>query len=148
MKGLLIFMFSLGAFWDFATSFLGIVGIFGLTKIEFTVESTVVFITAVIGSGIILGLGLNTEKLWEKDPDEEFYKWLRPFHVVAIFFDAYTSFLGTAQNIILRNTQTSFITIGIEEVLENTTVQQQLTLLFLTITVTISPIMMAKLSEK
>lgn len=151
MKGFLILIFFLGGFWDFTTSFLGLAGLFGVTELSYDTESITkslpILITAFIGSLIILGLSLNTEKMWDQYADST-YKLLRPFHVVAVLFDAYTSYLGTAQNVILRNSRTAYITIGIGEVWEKTSFQQQIVILFLTIMITISPIMVSKLTNQ
>lgn len=48
-----------------------------------------------------------------------------PFHIIAVFFDAYTYFLGTAQNFLLKDSRTAFITIGFGEVWERTTFEQR-----------------------
>lgn len=149
---LLIFIFALGAFWDVVTSFLGIVGLFGVTQLSLIDldslgNSLGVLITALIGSLIILGLSLNTEDIWDAYADST-YKLLRPIHLVGIFFDAYTSYLGTAQNIILRNSRTIYTNIELRDVLDRTSFQQQFILLFVTILITISPIMVSKLSNK
>lgn len=149
VKFLLIFIFALGAFWDFATSFLGIVGLFGVTelsRLDSLGNSLGVLITALIGSLIILALSLNTEDMWEKSADNT-YKILRLFHVFGVGFDAYTSYLGTAQNIILKDSRTAYITIELGEVWEKTSFQQQIVLLFITILITISPIMISKLKN-
>jgi divalent metal cation (Fe/Co/Zn/Cd) transporter len=103
VKYFLISIFALGAFWDFATSFLGIVGLFGVTQLSLSnfdsvTKSLGVLITALIGSLIILGLSLNTEDIWDQSADST-YKTLRPIHIVGIFFDAFSSYLGTAQNV-------------------------------------------------
>jgi hypothetical protein len=149
VKSFLIFIFALGAFWDFATSFLGIVGLFGLTQLSLSdmgsmTKSLTILISAVIGSLIILALSLNTEEMWDKNADNT-YKLLRPFHLSAIVFDAYTSYLGTAQNIILRESHSAYITIGVGEVWERLSFEQQILLLFITALITISPIMISKL---
>lgn len=152
MKSFLIFIFALGAFWDFATSFLGIVGLFGVTQLSLSdmgsmTKSLTILITAVIGSLIILALSLNTEEMWDENADNT-YKILRPFHVSAIAFDAYTSYLGTAQNIILRDSRTAYITIGVGEIWERLSFEQQILLLFITALITSSPIMISKLRDK
>jgi hypothetical protein len=141
---LLIFIFIAGSVWDVTTSFLGIVGILGVT--DFKWESLGTYITALVGSIIMLGLSLNTESIYAPGADQN-YKIIRPFHITSIFFDAYTSYLGTAQNILLRDSRTAFITIGFGEVWEKTTFEQKFILLFLTIAVTISPIMVSKLNR-
>lgn len=148
MRGVLNFAFFLGAIWDATTSFLGIVGIFGITEFRLNgLDSIGVYITALIGSGIVLALSLFSAKIWNDDADEEL-KILRYFHVSSVIFDGYTSYLGTAQNIILRKGSISFITIGFAEVWQNVHFEQQLILLFLTIAVTISPIMLSKINQQ
>jgi hypothetical protein len=149
VKSFLIFIFALGAFWDFATSFLGIVGLFGVTQLSLSdmgsmTKSLTILISAVIGSLIILALSLNTEEMWDENADNT-YKLLRPFHVSAIVFDAYTSYLGTAQNILLRESHSAYITIGVGEVWEKLSFEQQILLLFITALITSSPIMISKL---
>lgn len=72
---------------------------------------------------------------------------LKVVHVAAIIFDAYTSFLGTAQNILLHDSRTTFLTIGLEEAWEMTNVEQKIVLLFVTVLVTISPIAFSTLRD-
>ena len=145
-----IVIFGLGAFWDFATSFLGLVGLFGVTQLNglgAIFQSFGVLITALICSLIILGLSLNTEEIWNQNANDT-YKIFRNFHLFGIFFDAYTSYLGTAQNIILRESRTAYITIGVGEVWERLSFEQQILLLFITALITSSPIMISKLWDK
>ncbi|NES23943.1 MAG: hypothetical protein F6K41_34790 [Symploca sp. SIO3E6] len=148
MKGVLVFAFFLGALWDATTSFLGIVGSFGVTEFNLdNLGSIGVYITALVGSGIVLALSLFSSKFWDENVDEELIV-LRYFHIASVFFDGYTSYLGTAQNIILRKGSIGFITIGIAEVWDNINFEQQLILLFLTVAVTISPIMLSRIYQK
>lgn len=67
--------------------------------------------------------------------------------MTAIIFDAYTSFLGTAQNIVLHDSRTAFITIGLQEAWETTTFEQKIALLFVTVLVTMSPIALSRLRD-
>lgn len=142
MENILIWVFGLGSLWDVTTSFLGIVGIFGVTNDNF--DHLPVYITALVGSSIILGLSLNAEAIWNEYADDS-YKLLRNFHIVTTFFDAYTSYLGTAQNIILKDSRSAFITIGFGEVWRETTFDQKIILLLVTALVTLSPIALSKL---
>ncbi|NEQ69092.1 MAG: hypothetical protein F6J86_13370 [Symploca sp. SIO1B1] len=148
MQGILVFAFFLGALWDATTSFLGIVGIFGITEFNLDdLASIGVSITAVVGSGIVLALSLFSSKFWDENAVEEL-RILRYIHMASVFFDGYTSYLGTAQNIILRKGSIGFITIGLKEVWANIDFEQQLILLFLTFVVTISPIMLPRIYRK
>ena len=152
MKGSLIVIFGLGAFCDVTTSFLGISGLFGVTELNLSDfdslgNSLGVLVTALIASLIILGLSLIAEEMWDQYADNT-YKLLRPIHVFGVGFDAYTSYLGTAQNIILRDSRTSYITIELGEVWQKTSFNQQIVLLFITILITISPIMVSKLRDQ
>lgn len=141
-----IWMFVAGSFWDVVTSFLGIVGIFGVTS--FQISSLGVYITSLITSLIILGLSLNFAKIWSEYADDT-NKMLRPFHIIAVLFDAYTSYLGTAQYIILRDSSRSyFTTIGFGEVWNNTSFEQKFVLLFTTLLVTASPMLLSKFGSK
>lgn len=142
MRGFLLFIFAAGSFWDFVTSLLGIVGLLGVT--DWKLANFPIYITALIGSALILALSISAEDIWSENT-ENIYKLLRPFHVVAVIFDAYTSFLGTAQNVLLKDSRTAFITIGLGEVWERTTFEQKIVLLFVTVLITISPIAFSNL---
>ncbi|MEI3649703.1 MAG: hypothetical protein V6D39_06890 [Dolichospermum lemmermannii FEM_B0920] len=146
MIQVLIWIFVAGSFWDVVTSFLGIVGIFGVT--DFQLSSLGVYITALIASVMILGLSLNFEEIWSEYADDS-YRMLRPIHIIAVIFDAYTSFLGTAQYVILRDSSRSyFTTIGFGEVWNSTSFEQKFALLFVTMLVTLSPILLNKFGSK
>ncbi|MEG4986032.1 hypothetical protein QUB08_09725 [Microcoleus sp. BR0-C5] len=132
-----------GVFWDFVTSLLGIVGILGVTDLK--IEYFLVYISAIVGSGLILWLSANSRAIWSKSADDFQRDVLRPFHIVAVIFDAYTSYLGTAQTILLRNSRTAFITIGFGEVWQKTTFEQKMILLLITALVTLSPIAWSRL---
>ncbi|HEY9702197.1 MAG TPA: hypothetical protein V6C58_07110, partial [Allocoleopsis sp.] len=86
--------------------------------------------------------------IWEAYPSEDYWKWLRPVHVLSVIFDAYTSFLGTAQYIILRDFSNLSITIDLPDVMQKTTFGQQMVILFITILVVISPIILPKIINK
>ncbi|NET42252.1 hypothetical protein [Okeania sp. SIO2B3] len=144
MKGFLLFIFAAGSIWDFVTSLLGIIGIFGVT--DWKPEHIPIYISAFIGSALILGLSGNAEEIWSKSGNDK-YKILIPFHIIAIGFDAYTSFLGTSQNVLLKDSRTAFITIGFGEVWEMTTFEQKIALLFVTVLVTMSPIAFSTLRD-
>lgn len=141
MQRLLRFVFFFGSFWDWATSLLGIIGIFGV--ISFELQYLPVYITAIIASLIIVALSLNFEEIW---PSGSQYRFLRYVHGIAILFDAYTSYLGTAQHILLRETTTATASIIIDSgyVWEYTSFEQKIILLFITILVTISPMMLIR----
>ncbi|NEP82709.1 MAG: hypothetical protein F6K39_33920 [Okeania sp. SIO3B3] len=138
----LLFLFGAGSIWDFVTSILGIIGLFGVTDLR--LEYIPTYITALVGSALILGLSINAKEIWPKSANNR-YKILRPFHMMAIIFDFYTSFLGTAQSILLKDSRTAFITIGFGEAWEGTTFQQKIALLFITVLVTMSPIAFSRL---
>ena len=140
MRGLLLFLFAVGSIWDLVTSLLGIIGLFGVT--DGRVEYIPIYITALVGSSLILGLSINTEEIWSGSTKGN--KIFIPLHIAAIIFDAYTSFLGTAQNVLLKDSRTAFITIGFGEVWEMTTFEQKIALLFVTVLVTMSPIAFSK----
>ena len=144
MQGLLLFIFAAGSIWDFATSLLGIIGVFGVTN--WRPEHIPIYITALIGSALILGLSINAEEIWSESGNDK-YKILIPFHIIAVIFDAYTSFLGTSQNVLLKDSRTAFITIGFGEVWERTTFEQKIALLFVTVLVTMSPIAFSRLRD-
>ncbi len=59
MQGLLLFIFAVGFTWDFVTSILGIIGIFGVT--DWRQEYLPIYITALVGSALILGLSIISE---------------------------------------------------------------------------------------
>ncbi|MGD1716237.1 hypothetical protein [Dapis sp. BLCC M172] len=59
MQGVLLFIFAAGSIWDFATSLLGIIGLFGVT--DWKQEYIPIYISALIGSALILGLSINAE---------------------------------------------------------------------------------------
>lgn len=144
MQGFLLLIFAVGSIWDFVTSLLGIIGIFGVT--DWRQEYIPIYITALIGSALILGLSINAEEIWSKSGNDK-YKILIPFHIVAVIFDAYSSFLGTSQNVLLKDSRTAFITIGFGEVWEKTTFEQKIALLFVTVLVTMSPIAFSRLRD-
>jgi len=139
MQRLLLFIiFGAGTIWDFVTSILGIIGIFGVT--DWRPEDTPIYITALVGSALIIGLSINTEAIWSKSANNIKYKIFVLCHIFAVLFDFYTSFLGTAQSVLLRDSRTAFITIGLGEVWEGTTFQQKIVLFCVTLLVTMSPI--------
>jgi hypothetical protein len=144
MKMLLVSTFVIGSCWDTVTSFLGIIGLFGVTT--FQISDFGVYITALIVSLIILAVSLNFDDIWDSK-DDTYYYILKPLSGVTIFFDAYTSYLGTAQYIILRNNKSAFITVGFEEVWIETSFEQKIILLFTTVLVTVSPILFTKLKR-
>ena len=123
MRGLLLFLFAVGSIWDLVTSLLGIIGLFGVT--DWRVEYIPIYITALVGSSLILGLSINTEEIWSGSTKGN--KIFIPLHIAAIIFDAYTSFLGTAQNVLLKDSRIAFITIGFGEVWEMTTLHTHIT---------------------
>ena len=136
MRRLLICMFGAGSFWDGVTSLLGIIGLFGVTDWKLELEYVLIYITSIIGSLLILALSINAEDIWQDGK----YNFLMLFHIFAVIFDAYTSFLGTAQNVLLKDSRTAFITIGFAEVWEKTTFEQKIALIFVTVLITMSPI--------
>ncbi|MDE5108726.1 MAG: hypothetical protein O4808_17275 [Trichodesmium sp. St17_bin3_1_1] len=140
MRGLLLFLFAVRSIWDLVTSLLGIIGLFGVT--DWRVEYIPIYITALVGSSLILGLSINTEEIWSGSTKGN--KIFIPLHIAAIIFDAYTSFLGTAQNVLLKDSRIAFITIGFGEVWEMTTFEQKIALLFVTVLITMSPIAFSK----
>ena len=140
MRGLLLFLFAVGSIWGLVTSLLGIIGLFGVT--DWRVEYIPIYITALVGSSLILGLSINTEEIWSGSTKGN--KIFIPLHIAAIIFDAYTSFLGTAQNVLLKDSRIAFITIGFGEVWEMTTFEQKIALLFVTVLITMSPIAFSK----
>lgn len=140
--------FLLGTIWDFATSFLGIAGIFGVTNFRNVDVSTIgICVTAVVGSLIILGLSLSSDEIWSRDKNLE-GTLFRTGHFIAVLFDGYTSFLGTAQNVILRGNRSVFTTIGVSEVVEQIGIEEIGILLILTFLITASPIMVARLPKR
>jgi hypothetical protein len=146
VKGILIFVFFLGTIWDFFTSFFGIVSLFKVQKLE--PQYAVVFITAAIIGLIMSGLSLYSEKIWEEDADD-FHKYaLRPLHVVSITYDAYTSFVGTAKYLVLRDYNSFLLNINFAIAWDNTNVEEKITLLIITAIVTVSPVLLAKLWKK
>jgi hypothetical protein len=141
MKQVLIAIFGIGALWDVTTSFLGILGILKVTDFQlFT------YAMALVGSVLILGLSLNAKNIWSEYANDA-NKMLRFVHVIAFVFDFYTSYLGTAQNIILQNSRSAFLTIGLWEVLTNTPFSQQMILLFVTVLVVLSPMIISNLDD-
>jgi len=146
MQVFLLFLFGAGSIWDFVTSLLGIIGLFGVTDFKLELEYILIYITALIGSALIVGMSINVEELWSKFANDK-YKVFIISHITAIIFDAYTSFLGTAQNVLLKDSRTAFITIGFGEVWERPTVEQKIVLLFVTVLVTMSPIAFSKLRD-
>ncbi|NER03250.1 MAG: hypothetical protein F6K17_11765 [Okeania sp. SIO3C4] len=144
MQKLLLFIFGAGSIWDFVTSLLGIIGIFGVTDLK--PEYILIYITALVGSALILGLSINAEEIWSESANNK-YKILIPFHIGSVIFDAYTSFLGTAQNVVLKDSRTAFTTIGFGEAWGKTTWEQRIALLFVTVLVTMSPIAFSKLRD-
>lgn len=133
----------LGVFWDFVTSLLGIIGILGVT--DFNIEYSFVYISAIVGSGLMLWLSVNSSAIWSKYADDFQRNLLRPSHIVSVVFDAYTSYLGTAQTVLLRNSRTAFITIDLGDVWDKTTFGQKMILLLITLLVTLSPIAWSRL---
>ena len=111
-------------------------------RTDWTVEYIPIYITALVGSSLILGLSINTEEIWSGSTKGN--KIFIPLHIAAIIFDAYTSFLGTAQNVLLKDSRIAFITIGFGEVWEMTTFEQKIALLFVTVLITMSPIAFSK----
>jgi hypothetical protein len=140
VKDYLTWIFFLGTIWDFVTSLLGIIGLFGVT--DFQLQNIVVYITAVVGSLLIVGLSFNAAEIWDTNASDD-YKWLRPVHVMSIAYDFYSSFLGTAQSIVLQENRGLGISIDFTFVWENTTLGQKVMLLFLSIMVTLSPIILS-----
>lgn len=140
MQLYLTFIFFIGTVWDFVTSLLGIIGLFGVTN--FNLQNIVVYITAVVGALLILGLSISSHQIWDANARSD-YKWLRPVHVMSIAYDFYSSFLGTAQSIVLQENRGLGISIGFTFVWENTTLGQKVMLLFLSIMVTLSPIILS-----
>ncbi|NEQ48654.1 MAG: hypothetical protein F6K11_00785 [Leptolyngbya sp. SIO3F4] len=151
MKNLFIFTFFLCTVWDFATSFLGIVGVFGISEFDaaslYKVNDLTVYITAIVTSLAILSLSLLSEIIWRSDTTL-LYRRLRLPHMIAILFDAYTSFLGTAQNVILRQGKTTFIDIDLGDIFSQVTLEQGILLFIITMMVTISPLVLSQLNAK
>ncbi len=142
---ILLGVLIVGFIWDLVTSFLGIAGLLGISDLN--KGNIGIYMTAIVGSGLILGLSISAKDIWSEDKTDEIYLVLKIVHVTAIIFDAYTSFLGTAQNILLHDSRTAFLTIGFAEVWEMTNFEQKIALLFVTVLVTMSPIAFSRLRD-
>ncbi len=142
---ILLGVLIVGFIWDLVTSFLGIAGLLGISDLN--KGNIGIYMTAIVGSGLILGLSISAKNIWSESPKDEIYLVLKVVHVTAIIFDAYTSFLGTAQNILLHDSRTAFLTIGFAEVWEMTNFEQKIALLFVTVLVTMSPIALSRLRD-
>ncbi len=146
MKGILIFAFFMGTVWDFFTSFLGIVYLFKVTK--FDTQYIGVYLTAIVIALIMLGLSLNADEIWAEDAEDLYKFGLRPLHVVSVLYDAYTSFVGTAQYLVLRDFNSGLLNVNFAVVWENTNFEEKATLLMITALVTVSPVLLAKVYKK
>lgn len=134
----------LGTLWDVITSFLGIAGLLGVTNSRnIDISAIGICVTAIVGSLIILALSLYSEEIWSKEKDLE-GQLLKIAHILTVFFDAYTSFLGTAQNLILRGNKSIFLTVGMSEVLSEVGGEEIFVLLVVTLLITASPIVLSR----
>jgi hypothetical protein len=150
MLNFLKFILWLGCIWDFFTSASGIAGILGLTDFneDILLQSLFVIITAGIVGGFIVGMNINSREIWSDYSNKKFWEYMRIPHIITTLFDAYTSFVGTAQYVILQKTYGStFISIGLGEVVENTTLQQLITIFVVTLIVTSSGIIISFLND-
>lgn len=144
LKPFLRITFMLGTIWNFTASFLGIMGIFGVTNFRsISIDTIGACMTATIASLVILSLNLYSEDIWKSKGDAQ-SNLLRYSHIMAIVCDAYFIFLGTAQNVLLRESRSIFISIGLPEVFGALGFEAIITLLIMTAILTMSPIMLAK----
>ena len=145
---LLILAVKLGTAWDFLTSFLGIAGLLGVTRLRgnLNVGALGACITAIVSSFIILCLSIYSEQIWSSEKDRQ-GNVLRGAHVIAVIYDAYTTFLGTAQNVLLRENSSAFISVGLPEVFGKLRFEAIITLMVATALITACPIVLRRIQK-
>lgn len=141
MKVCLIWILAVASLFDATTSFLGIVGIFGVT--DFQESNPGVYLVALLLSGIVLALSLIARDIWSYDNDGNYkvYLAIKVVHLFAVLFDCGASYLGTAQYLILRNSRAAFLTLGFSEVFQRASAEQEFLIVAVALFMTASPIL-------
>jgi hypothetical protein len=132
----ILLLFSLGTIYDGLITIDGILAVLSSHKQDIPL---VLYLTATIISFIILGLTLNTVKIWEEYADD-LYIQLRLFNVIAVIFSSYMSFIGTGANIILKNNNSDYLSIGFNLIWQETNFTQKLIILLMTLFSASSPV--------
>ncbi len=134
IKNIMLACFGISTLWDGITTALGIAAI---------IDAKDIFGYALcfVGGVVILGFGIGTQVIFVKNDIP--HKIMRGLWVLAVAFDAYTSFMGNAQYIVLRKQLA-----GLFDVVGSLTLGQIIITVGLTILVTASPIMISYLLEK
>jgi hypothetical protein len=93
MKGLLILLFGVGAFWDGLTTMFGVVAMLGANDFR-------AYLFGIVTGLVILGFGFGTKTIFSEASFP--YPIFQVLWIIGILFDMYTSFVGTASYLILH----------------------------------------------
>jgi hypothetical protein len=143
--GLLLLALSMATVFDAATSFLGVVGIFGDSQNDsFSAYSLLVYLIAFITTLTIILFNFVSYSLWTTYPIEAGTIIFRLCHVIAIGYDFFTSFFGMAEFVVLEkiNMEDNPI-ISSALIWDNSTIEQKILILFVTIVIVASPIILS-----
>jgi hypothetical protein len=131
MKGFLLFCFMIAALWDGVTTVLG-------TAVILQAQEPIQYGFCVASAVVILAFGFGTRTFFSKaTPVYAFFKmgWL-----LAICFDAYTSFMGNARYVALKQSFAVTTTEGFLDTVSQLSMTQFLVVAVMTILVSGSPV--------
>ena len=131
MKGFLLFCFLVAALWDGVTTVLG-------TAVILQALEPIQYGFCVASAIVILGFGFGTRTFFGKRGTV--YLFFQLGWVLAIIFDAYTSFMGNARYVVLKQPFTVTISEGFFLTVSQMSMQQFLVVAVMTILVSGSPV--------
>lgn len=140
--GILSLSFVFGTVLDFTTSFLGILGVFGIEQLSSAnANDLFLCLIAFVASLIVVSVSLFIPAVWMNAGFSGVSIAFSLLHMCTFAYDAFTSFFGTAQFVILNEVvMESSPAMSLSLVWDSATVEQQIAILFSTILVTASPI--------
>lgn len=131
MKGFLLFCFMIAALWDGATTVLG-------TAVILQAQEPIQYGFCVASAVVVLGFGFGTRTFFSKS--SIVYAFFKVGWCLAIVFDVYTSFMGNARYVALKQPFTVTTSEGFWSTVSQLTMQQFLVVAVMTILVSGSPV--------
>ena len=131
MKGFILFCFMIAALWDGVTTVLE-------TAVILQAEEPIQYGFCVASAVVILGFGFGTRTFFSKSGTV--YTCFRLGWCLAIIFDVYTSFMGNARYVVLKQSFNVTTTEGFWRTVSQMTMQQFLVVAVMTLLVSGSPV--------
>jgi hypothetical protein len=135
-----IIFFIMGSMLDFATSYLGILGIFGVDQLDaLDANKIIILIIALIACLAFLALQASVYHIWFKEGGVLLI--FIPLQLMSVAYDAFTSYFGIAQLVVLNKINMEISPdVSTTLIWDNSTMEQKVLILFVTILITASPI--------